>query len=98
MPTFEIVKRHGETYIFQGRVCIAVATAEGEQAVEELVGISQRVTESETLAGALGFVLDKGFESGGDWWIGKIPASEEQQLRDLVGANPGKWTPAEDPS
>ena len=57
---YETIKRHGETYVYQGTTCIAIATAEGEKAVEELVQKSNQGDVNQSIADALQEILDSG--------------------------------------
>jgi len=81
---YEIVKRHGETYIYKGQTCIAIATEAGEKAVEELVRESNLGNKHERAVLALQDLLNSGFESQGQWYSHPRDMEKVNTLRALA--------------
>lgn len=80
---YEIIKRHGETYVYQGTTCIAIATAEGEKAVEELI---RRAIDNQDAIDVLRKLLNQGFEAGGKFYLPTIDNDRATALRALIDA------------
>ena len=83
---YETIKRHGETYVYQGTTCIAIATAEGEKAVEELVQKANQGEVNRGIAAALRELLDSGFDNNGKVYIPSMSIEKMEALRALLAA------------
>ena len=83
---YETIKRHGETYVYQGTTCIAIATAEGEKAVEELVQKSNQGEVNQGITDVLRALMDSGFDSNEKFYIPSMSIEKMEAIRALLAA------------
>lgn len=85
---YEIVKRHGETYVYEGQTCIAIATEAGEKGVEELVKQAQRAVQESAMAGLLKELVGESYAFRGTVHPKTITTEKANEIRALLGLGP----------